>query len=334
MNTAAWPITQGQGIHVVGLNPSMDRTEEVPGFQLHQVNRSQQTSPRAGGKSFIVARALRRLGVDVAAHGFLGGAVGSYLREECHRLGIRDLHTGIAGETRINTIVVDPGSGSATVINEPGPEVSGKEFEQLRATLVDSLTPGSLVAFTGSLPQGVEAQRYTELIAECSRNGTHTLVDAAETTLVEVAGRGPWAIKCNLEEFSALDSAVDPVWSEARLPELVAAMRRTLRSGTRLVLVTLGPGGLVAVTEDEVVRVHTAPIVVQNPTGSGDTLLAGLLAAAHRGTSLHEALELGSAAAAANAATITPDIGPDPDLNPYRAGIRLSVIEQRRPTDV
>ena len=136
----------------------MDRTEEIEDFRPHQVNRALVSSPRAGGKSFIVARALRRLGHDVTLYGFLGGSTGQYLREECAKLGIRDRHTTVEGETRINTVLVDRHAGLATVINEPGPEISLPRLESLSQALNEDLVGGRHRSFCqGSLPRGITA---------------------------------------------------------------------------------------------------------------------------------------------------------------------------------
>lgn len=319
-----WP-SKVRGVHVVGLNPALDRTEEVPNLRLHEVNRAVRVSPRVGGKGFIVARALRRLDVDVSIHGFLGGPVGLQFREAGRRLGIVDLHTDIEEETRINTIIVDPDDGRATVINEPGPSVSAEEFAQLTAELTSTVHEGDLVAFSGSVPQGVSPAAYAELIADCERRGALAVVDASNDVLRAAAEVGPWAIKCNLAEFAELVLTVSPEWtSEDQLPALSEAMRGVIRdSGVRIVFVTLGAEGMVVTTAAEAFRVFTAPIDVRNPTGSGDHLLAGLLAGAARGFSLRDSLKLASAVAAANAAMLVPDIGEDPDLDGFLHEVRV-----------
>lgn len=316
MTTRAWLPAAERAIHIVGMNPSMDRTEEVPRFRAHEVNRAIRSQPRAGGKGLIVARALRRLGVEVSVHGFVGGAVGEYFRSECVKLGITDRQTSILGETRINTIVVDGVTGASTVINEPGPSITEAEAERFREALLADVASGDLVAFCGSLPLGIPNRMYTTLVRACAERGALTVVDAEGAVLIDAAEAPPWAIKCNLEEFTALAPEVGPVWTgEQDGPALVAAIRRVLDRGVELVIVTMGAEGAIAVTRDETVRVKPAPIEVRNATGSGDTFLAGVLASAYRGHAFSDALRWGSAAAAANAATIIPDIGPEPDLD-------------------
>lgn len=303
-------------ILVVGPNPAMDRTEEILEFRPHEVNRAHVSSPRAGGKSFIVARALRRLGHDVSAYGFLGGATGRYLRDECVKLGVRDRHTEISDDTRINTILVDESTRLSTVINEPGPLVSPAEVAALTSAVADDLTDGDLLILTGSLPRGAGDDFYASLIALGRSRGARTIVDADGTALVGSTAATPWAIKCNVQEFRAIaPGAPAEVDGEEDRALLISAMRSVIDSGVALVIVTLGAAGLIAVTATHVFDVEAPAVETKNATGSGDTFLAGFAASLADGAELVTALCLGAAAASANAAVLIPDIGPDPDLS-------------------
>ena len=303
-------------ILVVGPNPAMDRTEEILDFRPHEVNRAQVSSPRAGGKSFIVARALRRLGHQVSAYGFLGGATGRYLRDECRALGIRDHHTEIADDTRINTILVDERTRRSTVINEPGPNVSPAEIAALTGAVADDLREGDLLILTGSLPRGAGDDLYASLVALGRARGARTVVDADGTALVGAGAAGPGAVKCNIPQFRALapGAPLDVVGDDDR-ELLIAAMRTIVESGVALVIVTLGAAGLIALTATHVFDVDAPVVVTKNATGSGDTFLAGFASAVADGTELATALCVGAAAASANAAVLIPDIGPEPQLD-------------------
>lgn len=302
-------------ISVVGPNPAMDRTEELDEFRPHHVNRAATSSPRAGGKSFIVARALRRLERPVAMYGFLGGTTGEYLGSECAKLGIRDRHTAIAGETRINSILVDAATGGVTVINEPGPEVTDSEASALLDALRDDLAADDLLLLSGSLPRGVRLGFYAELVELARSRGALAVVDADGDVLVQAIAARPWAVKCNLEEFRAIaEGAPEQLDTGADRDRLLAAMSAVVSTGVHLVIVTLGADGLLAVSESGMFGVVAPHVTVKNPTGSGDTFLAAFAAAVADRLPLAEALRFGVAAASANAAVLVPDIGPSPDL--------------------
>jgi 1-phosphofructokinase family hexose kinase len=326
-----WSVDDGSAVRiaVVGPNPAMDRTEEIEFFRPHEVNRALISSPRAGGKSFIVARALRRLGHDVSLYGFLGGATGAYLRDECAKLGIADRHTAIEGETRINTVLVDGHTGLATVINEPGPQVSAIEATALSEALDTDLAAGDILVLTGSLPRGIETDLYARLVASAHQRGARAVVDADGEVLEKAIAAKPWAVKCNLSEFHSIapDSPHDASSPVDRM-RLFECMRAIVDSGVQIVIVTLGAHGLLAVSKTEALQVSASPVEAKNPTGSGDTFLAAFVAACSNGSSLSDALRFGTAAASANAAVLVPDIGPDPQLDALVDG---TVVVSRQP---
>lgn len=302
-------------ISVVGPNPAIDRTEEIEEFRPHEVNRATVSSPRAGGKSFIVARALRRLQQPVSLYGFLGGTAGQYLRSECAELGICDRHTAIAGETRINSIVVDRATGGVTVVNEPGPTVSDSEASSLVDALHDDLAADDLLLLSGSLTHGLRVGFYAELVDLAHSRGARAVVDAAGEVLVRAVAARPWAVKCNLEEFQAIaPDAPSRLVTDGDRDRLLRAMNSLVGAGVHLVIVTLGADGLLAATETDVFQVTAPRVTVKNPTGSGDTFLAAFASACAAREPLAQALRFGVAAASANAAVLEPDIGPSPDL--------------------
>lgn len=312
-----WPEVDAPRPHiaVVGPNPAMDRTEEIEHFRPHEVNRALVSSPRAGGKSFIVARALRRLNRPVTLYGFLGGATGQYLRAESVRLGIRDRQTPIKGETRINTVLVDRHTGRATVVNEPGPMVTEQEADQLLAALNADLTAGDILILTGSLPRGVDRGLYAKLVQLARQRGALSIVDAEGDVLAYTVAALPWVVKCNLIEFRSIAAdAPHRMATGNDYQRLLRAMRDVVNTGVGLVIVTLGSDGVMAASATEAMHVAAAPVDTKNPTGSGDTFLAAFAAACADGAPLEEALRLGTAAASLNAAVLVPDIGPDPAL--------------------
>ena len=86
---------------------ALDRLQVIDAFTAHGVNRARHVTSHPGGKGLIVARAVRRLGHPVTLYGFLGGAIGDLIANECRQLGIDDRHVRIAGETRISPIMVE-----------------------------------------------------------------------------------------------------------------------------------------------------------------------------------------------------------------------------------
>lgn len=94
-------------IVTVTLNPALDRTLTVPHITFNEMIRATVTRLEWGGKGFNVARALRALGQDALATGFIGGATGRLLERGLNDLGIATEFVQISGETRTNVVITD-----------------------------------------------------------------------------------------------------------------------------------------------------------------------------------------------------------------------------------
>lgn len=93
-------------------------------------------------------------------------------------------------------------------------------------------------------------------------------------------------------ELSTLDDYTD------------AARGLISRGQTELVALSLGAGGAVLVSADEVFHLPVPNVTVVGTVGAGDSFLAGFVLRLAEGCSLHEALI--TAVAAGTAATLTP----------------------------
>ena len=85
-------------IVTVTLNPGVDRTLTVPAIVFNEVMRATSVQLDWGGKGFNVARALRALGEDALAMGFVGGATGQMLARGLAQEGVATDLTPIEGE--------------------------------------------------------------------------------------------------------------------------------------------------------------------------------------------------------------------------------------------
>ncbi len=298
----------GPMIRVLQPNPAMDRIELVDSIELGAVNRSVDVRALPGGKGIIVARALRALGVPVAAYGFVGGLVGGYLRAACASLGIVDRHDTIAGETRICQIIVERSSGRSTVLNEPGPLLTDDDGRRGLATITGDCRPDDVVVVAGSAPRGLPATFCGDVVRAVQERGARAVVDTSGTQLRHAQARAPWLVKTNAAEFAAAQAGPPPL-TEA---DQVAAMRRQLDRGTWCVIVTQGAAGALAVSRDGIWRVTVPSVRVVNATGSGDVFLAGLVAALVAGEPLTVALARAAAGAVGCALLLEPLL-PAPD---------------------
>lgn len=295
-------------IRVVAPNPALDRIQVVQTFRPREVNRAHEVISLAGGKGMIVARGIRRLGGDVAVHGFAGGPIGEVIRAGCRELGVVDRHTPIAGDTRVTAVVVEADGGASTVVNEPGPLVGPAEQAAFLEGLAADVAPGDLVVVTGSLPRGTGTDLHARVLDLAHSAGATTMLDTHGPPLRVAVDRRPGLAKPNLSELSELLGApLDP----GDRAVLLAHLRRLCERGVGAVLVTLGAAGVLYADAEVTLAVAAPAVRTRNATGSGDMLLAGFALATARGAAPADALRLGVAAGAANAANLAPDVDAD-----------------------
>jgi 1-phosphofructokinase family hexose kinase len=314
-------------IRIVGPNPAVDRIEVLDSFVVNGVNRSTETRTLPGGKSMIVGRGVRRLGHVPVMYGFLGGSTGGFVRDQVVALGMIDRHVQIAGETRVTPILVDRSTGRSTVVNEAGPTVSAEEALELLHRLDDEVRPGDLVVTTGSLPPGLPDGFHGDVVGIAQRRGARAFVDTSGMALAEAVRRKPWLVKPNFAEFAELiHEPIDIV----DLLGIGHAMQRVVeRFEIPHLVVTLGEHG--SIYSDGLASVHaTAPEVeVRNPTGSGDLLLAGLVAYLAVGASMLDALRGGTAAGSAGASRLDPDLSGPQEVTDLTRGVDLRPLDTR-----
>ncbi|MFG3498662.1 1-phosphofructokinase family hexose kinase [Streptomyces sp. NPDC047928] len=260
-------------ILTVTLNTALDVTYTVPALVPHTAHRVTTVAERPGGKGLNVARVLAALGHDTVVTGFAGGPTGDLLRglvaERAETLPLRDALVPVGGNTRRTVAVVDTATGDTTQLNEPGPVVTPTEWATLLTTYEELLTDADAVALCGSLPPGVHVGAYADLVRRARAAGVPVLLDTSGEPLRRGIAARPDLVKPNADELAALTGAREPL----------RATRDARRRGAHAVVTSLGADGLLAVTPDG--TWHAAPTapVRGNPTGAGDSAVAGLLSA-------------------------------------------------------
>ncbi|MET7450759.1 1-phosphofructokinase family hexose kinase [Streptomyces sp. NPDC005574] len=255
-------------ILTVTLNTALDLTYRVPALLPHASHRVSEVTERPGGKGLNVARVLAALGHEVTATGFAGGATGRAVRERLAAVpGVVDALLPVAGATRRTVAVVDERSGDTTQLNEPGPSVGPAEWAAFQRAYGELVASASAVALCGSLPPGVPVGAYAGLIRVARAAGVPVLLDTGGEPLRRGVAARPDIVKPNAEELAELTGSHEPL----------QATRDARRRGAHAVVASLGPDGLLAVTPEGRWRAAPPARVRGNPTGAGDSAVAGLL---------------------------------------------------------
>ena len=292
-------------IVTVTLNAAVDRSLLVPNFQVGQRHRASVGFLSAGGKGINVGRALKRLGVPVVCTGLAGGRNGTLLVEELTQEGILNDFVRIRGESRTSTAVLDPTSNVYTEINEWGLEIAEDELDTLREKLAYLTQGAEFVVFAGSLPRGVEADFFAQVVREAGRRHQLAVVDTDGEPLRVGTAAEPYLVAPNVREAEELvgHEFVDE-------EDLAGALDEIAELGARNVLITLETGCYALLREDrnEVrLRARVPALEPVSRIGAGDTLLAGFLAARAAGRSFEDAVR--SAVATGAASVLEPGPG-------------------------
>lgn len=254
-------------ILTVTLNAALDITYRVPRLQPHTTNRITEVSERPGGKGLNVARVLAALGHRTVATGFAGGGTGEALRALLAETEVTDALVPVGGATRRTVAVVDAATGDTTQLNEPGPVVSPAEWDTFLDTYRELLGEARAVALCGSLPPGVPVDVYARLTRAARSAGVPVLLDTSGEPLRRGLAARPDLAKPNADELAALTGSTEPL----------RAARDARRRGAHAVAASLGPDGMLAVTADGTWQAAPPRRIAGNPTGAGDSAVAGLL---------------------------------------------------------
>ncbi|MFJ9035082.1 1-phosphofructokinase family hexose kinase [Streptomyces sp. NPDC102406] len=255
-------------ILTVTLNTALDITYKVDALRPHTSHRVTEVTERPGGKGLNVARVLAALGHEVTVTGFAGGATGRVLQDGLLGVeGIADALVPVTGTTRRTVAVVDASTGDTTQLNEPGPLVSPAEWAAFQEAYAHLLGSAEAVALCGSLPPGVPVGAYATLVRAARAASVPVLLDTSGEPLRRGIAARPDIVKPNADELAELTGSHEPA----------QAMRDARRRGAHAVVASLGARGLRALTPDGAWQAPAPARLTGNPTGAGDSAVAGLL---------------------------------------------------------
>ncbi|MFF7331041.1 1-phosphofructokinase family hexose kinase [Streptomyces sp. NPDC090306] len=281
-------------ILTVTLNTALDVTYRVGALVPHASHRVSEVGERPGGKGLNVARVLAALGHPVTATGFAGGATGRTVRDGLSTVpGVTDALVPVAGATRRTVAVVDERTGDTTQFNEPGPVVDPAEWSAFQETYRDLLASAAAVALCGSLPPGLPVGAYAGLVRTARAAGVPVLLDTSGEPLRRAVAARPDIVKPNADELAELTGSHEPL----------KAAQDTRRRGAHAVVASLGAAGLFAHTPEGRWRAAPPAVLRGNPTGAGDSAVAGLLSGLVEHLPWPERLARATALAAATVAS-------------------------------
>ena len=272
-------------------SPAIDWTVACDGVQIGAVNRAETAAREPSGKGINVALALHRAGIDTLAIVPLGGPTGELFRTLIEHEGVALRDIVIDADCRQN-VTLREASGVDTKINFPGAVLTVEEQRALTQSVADSLSPGDLLVVAGSLPPGMPAEFFGELVTLGHESQARVILDTSGPALSAALEAEPDLVTPNREELA------EALGSDVRtLADVERGAEQMRDRGARAVLTSLGAHG--AYYQDSSSRVYGYVSGVQpvNSVGAGDALLAGMIAEdTDPEVSLTRALLWGSAA--------------------------------------
>lgn len=284
-------------IHVLCLNPAIDKLYVIDGFAPGEDYPGQKPTVRIGGKGVNAARVLSQLGADVHLYALLGEeSITSFAREMEPRC--RCTFIPVSGACRTTVNIIDRKNDRETVITERGPQVSDVHVQALMDALEADVAAGDMVCCSGSIIAGAPEDIYAKISRLAKRKGARCALDCNAKALPASLEGANYALgKPNERELCALLGE-----ERTQSPERIAELARRLMPPYEALVVSMGAAGGMWIDKDCVLLARVPQIGIVSTVGSGDAAFAGALHALAQRMEPQAALRLSMACGAANAA--------------------------------
>jgi 1-phosphofructokinase family hexose kinase len=284
----------------LNLNAAIDKTIVVDTFALDKIHRSEKVVALAGGKGCNVARALQKMGKTPVVSGWVGGFAGKFIEDELNKEGIATdfIETGL--ESRTCTSILDQQNQTMTEIYENGERMPVEKIEAFVAHFKEIVGNYRAITLSGSLPPGVPSDIYARLIEIAHEANIPTYLDSSKDALRDGIAAKPFLVKPNEKEISVLLDEKP----NSSLRELASAIQAIASRYTTIVALSLGELGALISNGQRVWQAQPPKVNAISAVGSGDSMVAGLVAAFSEGLAAEEAIKYGVAAGTANTLTL------------------------------
>jgi 1-phosphofructokinase len=309
------------GIATVTLNPAIDQSVAIRNFAAGEVNRVEWDQSDPGGKGVNVASFLADLGLRVAVTGFLGRDNSPVFESLFAQKGLTDRFVRVPGKTRVNVKIIDDALHRITDINFPGQTVNAEHVAALRERIEGLIPDHDGFVLSGSVPAGVPANLYAELVARLKDAGKKVLLDTSGEPLRAALAAAPWAIKPNIAELEEVLGRALPDAAAA-----AGAARALLDTGIECVVISMGRRGALFVDGRECLLAEPPEVEVRSTVGAGDAMVAGFVAATARGASLAECARLATATALGALTQLGPRLPPASTIESFKQQVTLRAL--------
>lgn len=270
----------------VSANPSLDQILVTKGFNLGGKVETSRWTVSPGGSGVRIGFVAHQLGAPVVVTGFRGGGSGAWHARLMDEAEVKHDFIEISGETRGTVLILEESKGFLVEMPGQAPAVADDDPARLVERVKALSGHGDWVVISGLLALNTPATLYGDLVRAAHATGAKVAVDARGPELAEALKAVPELWKPNTAEMKeAMASGIDPV--------------AQCEAGTAI-LVSEGKRGALLLRPGSAIRFSPPPRRPWNPAGSGNAMLAAVVAALHAGNSWEDAVRNGLAAGVAN----------------------------------
>lgn len=282
------------------LGPALDSTTTTDRVEPNRKLRCEAPRQDAGGGGINVARLLHAFGKHVLALFPAGGATGEEIEELVRASGTPHRVVRVSGATRRSFCVNDRAAHVQYRFVLPGTPLKPAELDACLDALAVEVAGARYVVLSGSIPESVPPA-IVPRVADCARAaGARLIVDTSGPALRAALRAGAWLIKPDLEELEGIVGR--PLPSDAAIEQAARDVHRS--SNVDILLVSLAEHGALVVSARDVIRVPAYEVTPAGGSGTGDSMVAGMICGLVEGLDLADAVRFGAAAGAA--ALMTP----------------------------
>ncbi len=282
----------------VTLNPCIDKTVTINGFQKGKLNRIIDSKSQPAGKGINASIVYNNLGGDTFCTGINYLSNRNVLEDFLNEKNIKNDFYTVPGELRTNLKVFDTEKNEITEINAGGYKVPIDYEVNLLNKIVKAAETSNTMLLGGSVPKGVRKDIYAKIIHLVKQMNTKVVLDADGDLFKNAVNSKPYMIKPNAYELELYTGK-----KQTCHKDMVNVVRREfVQNGISLVCVSLGADGAIIVDENKAFYASGLKVQVKGTVGAGDSMVAGIVYGMNKGMQLKDLLRSGVACATSSIA--------------------------------
>ncbi|GMA08752.1 tagatose-6-phosphate kinase [Tetragenococcus halophilus subsp. flandriensis] len=287
-------------IYTVTLSPAIDniiKTNET--LTRGKNNRISGKTLDVGGKGTHVSVGLTLLGEENICTGITGKKDIEVLMDLLRQYHVKaSFYTASQKEVRNNFVLTDQSGKGSFMITDYGFALTKEMVESFFLKNLDSLNSSDTVIISGNPSMYTPTEVFRLFLEKLVEKNVRIVADVSDVFLYEVLKKKIYLIKPNQYEFS------DMVGEEVHtLEDCIRAYKKnyTKLQNVEHISVSLGIGGSVFLSKEQIYTFTPPQVKTINDTGSGDAFLSGLVFGLLKGYSIEDIGVLATAIGASKA---------------------------------